>query len=487
MSREASPIPMGLFLVTCLLLSGCCELPAGEIDAQAERIAVPIVSTHLAGVPLPTPRPTRTPISTQTPRAAGKTEGGGTATPLPRGEEEVTVTVWSPFAHWPEQQEVLEAVFSDYMAERPHVTIEVKHLDLGERGNVFEAVLAADAGAPDIVFFDGADEDWVDGGWLENIGDIVDPDRFHAGYEGHWASSYGIPLRLGVDLLLYNSRIFDDLGINVPDDHQFTYDEFLEVVETCRGAGHPALANASVDGAYVGGLIPKFLLLGLVGDEEFNRYYSGSQSWDTPEVRHVLEVYVALIDTGLYADEYGSAGVESSGSFHTKRNACMLAHGSWQSVWPFSGSDPQPEDFGFLKYPLLDGGQGAGLVAAAFGDFVGVVSTSENKHLARDLIRFWQQPKYGALYTYKTKGFSAIKFTPDDAPAGLLEDPEIVQWSWYWDEIDAVYGDGVFVHQDAPCSEFREAYWTVMDERLPQGLITVGEAIEHLDGNLCQD
>ena len=45
-------------------------------------------------------------------------------------------------------------------------------------------------------------------------------------------------------MLFYNPDIFAGSGIEVPEDYQFTTDEFLEVVQKCSDAGYAGVADA---------------------------------------------------------------------------------------------------------------------------------------------------------------------------------------------------------------------------------------------------
>lgn len=76
LNQKTNFIVAGLCLLTGLLGAACGGPSLQEVDAQAERIAAPAISTWRAGAPTFTPRPTRTLTPTPTPTA--------TPTPTPR-------------------------------------------------------------------------------------------------------------------------------------------------------------------------------------------------------------------------------------------------------------------------------------------------------------------------------------------------------------------------------------------------------------------
>ena len=64
---------------------------------------------------------------------------------------------------------------------------------------------------------------------------------------------------------------------------------------------------------------------------------------------------------------------------------------------------------------------------------------------------------------------------------------EVVKWDWYWEEFDKAYGGlptGLPI--EARCGEFQNAVVGALNEGIPLDLITVDEAEEMLDSNLCE-
>jgi hypothetical protein len=183
--------------------------------------------------------------------------------------------------------------------------------------------------------------------------------------------------------------------------------------------------------------------------------------------------------------------------FHTQHKACTLWIGNWYSGRAFKpvsegGQDPNWH-FGMLRYPLMDGVDSSTATGLWGGYESGyhVLSGTGHEETAMDILNFMAQPKYGALWTAVTNGPSAIKFDPaTDWPSDeLLEEMGVVpgQWNWYWEEYNKVYGG--MVTENVPywtgCGDFVDAMVAALNEGLPQGLISVDEAIEMMDANLC--
>jgi ABC-type glycerol-3-phosphate transport system substrate-binding protein len=113
-----------------------------------------------------------------------------------------------------------------------------------------------------------------------------------------------------------------------------------------------------------------------------------------------------------------------------------------------------------------------------------ILSTTRHPDIAKDILAFAAQPKYGALWAASTFIPSAIKYDPvADWPADL-EGGDVYQW--YFEEIDRVYGDAEpVIVADAPCGDFLDVRTTALNQGIPLGLVTVDEAIEQLNAKLC--
>jgi len=143
-----------------------------------------------------------------------------------------------------------------------------------------------------------------------------------------------------------------------------------------------------------------------------------------------------------------------------------------------------------LRYPLMDGAKNPDAAWVSFESGYAVLTSSLNPDVAKDILAFASQPKYGALWTAVTNIPSVIIFDQatdwpsDELQTELGTTPG--QWDWYWAEYEKVFGD--VPQQFAPtsrCGDFNDAYTSVINEGLPLGLISVDDAIAQLDAVLC--
>lgn len=430
------------------------------------------------------------------------------ATPEPKDPNApILITWWSHWANEPAKRVVIEKIAADYEAEHPNVDIVLTWWDKNPLRDALRSTMTAGEGAPDITS-DFCDIEFVEADWCLDLADVLLWENFTPGTEldGSYASlgypgNYKLNIGASVNMLFYNKEIFEELGIEVPEDYQFTQAEFLEVVQTCHDAGYAGVADAIGNRPYPAVWAVQYPLFNLVGAEKFDEYNSGRQSWDTPEARTVLEYSAQLRDAGLWPDTFATMTIdEFHVYFHTQRKACMFFIPSWYTGRAFKPVEEGGQDpiwhFGMLRYPLMEGAAAPDALWVGFESGYHVLSSTEHPEVAKDILAFIAQPQYGALWTAVTNIPSVIKFDPaTDWPSDelLAEMAELVgftpgQWDWYWEEFNKVYGGLPTGMAPSPrCGDFENAVVSALNEGLPLDLLTVDEATEMLNDNLCTE
>ncbi len=440
------------------------------------------------------------PAITTSDAAPAESEGASAAA----ADGPVTVQWWSHWANEPAKVAVIEKIAADYEAEHPDVTIELTWWDKDPLRDAIRSAMTAGDGAPDITTFDSEQAEWVEAGWVLDLSDALPMENFQPGTEldGTYPSLgydglYKFNIGATEYLLFYNPDLFAELGIEVPEDYQFTEAEFMDVVSQCSEAGYAGVADAIGNRPYPAVWAVQYPLFNLVGSEEFDAYNAGLQSWDTPEARAALEYAASLRDAGLWPTSFSTMTIdEFHVYFHTQRDACMMFIPTWYAGRAFKAEEEGGQDpswqFGMLRYPLMENAAAPETVWTGFESGYAVLSSTENEALAKDILTFAAQPQYGALWTAVTNIPSVIKYDLEaDWPSEELQQELGTmpgQWNWYWAEYDEVYG-GLprAMAPTARCGEFEDAVVSALNEGLPLGLISVDEAVELLDSNLCTE
>ena len=405
------------------------------------------------------------------------------------------ITWWSHWANEPARRQVIETIIADYEAEHPDVDIIISWWDAAPLADALRAVMTAGGqGAPDI----STDSDlvnFVKAGWLLDIEDSMPWENFQDGLKDGWRipgvdGIYNFSPGIQTLMLFYNPAIFEKLGIEVPENYTFTQDEFVDVVQKCKDGGYAGVADAVGNRNYPA-LFPIWAAMtNLVGREEQNKYDIGLQSWDTPEARQVLEWMDQLTQAGMWPSTFSTMTIdEFHVYFHTQQKACMLFVPSW---YPGRAFKPEAEggqspDFHFkmLRYPEMNGAKFSNQLWTAPDSGYQILSTTKYPEIAKDILAFMSQPKYGALWTATTNIPSSLKYDPvKDWPTDV-EGTE--KWQWYWDEIAKVYNGTEQTLASGPvCGDFLDARTNALNLGLPQGLVTIDEAIEMMDAKLCK-
>jgi len=476
--------PFAGLLVLTLLLSACGPAPTPETVEVEVEVPVEVEVTRIVeGEP-------QVVVVTATPEPEKPKEGP------------TAIIWWSHWANEPAKVAVIEKIAADYEAEHPDVDIVMTWWDKNPLREALRSTMTAGEGYPDITS-DWCDIQHVEAGWCEPLTDVLPWENFVAGTREEadytvlgYPDTYKFDIGLSVQMLFYNPDIFEELGIEVPENLQFTEQEYLDVIQKCSDAGYAGWADAIGNRPYPGTWATWMPLWNLAGPEEYDKYQSGTQSWDTPVARRALEYSVAMRDAGLWPDVYATMTIdEFHVYFHTQHKACMLYIPSWYAGRAFKaveegGQDPNWQ-FGMMRMPLMDDAAAPDTVQVGFESGYHVLSGTGHEDIAKDILAFASQPKYGALWTAVTNIPSAIKYDVEaDWPADeVLEELGAVpgQWDWYWAEFNKAYSSWPTAQATTPvCGEFNDARTTVLNEGLPQGLITVDEAVEMLDAALCE-
>ena len=231
MFRRKAVVSVIALVIATTLLAGCGPAPTPEVVTEVKEVEVEVTRI-----------------------VEGESEVVVvTATPEPEEPREgpVMISWWSHWAEEDNKKNTILEVIADYEAEHPDVDIVVTWWQKAEMWPAMRNAFTAGEGFPDIFYYDTGVLEFIDAGWLEDLSDDVNWDNVLPVGKDFWTRDGGvwaIPLEGSSDHIYYNVRLFDELGIEVPDDFQFTADEFLEVCQTCKDAGYAPFARESVTG-----------------------------------------------------------------------------------------------------------------------------------------------------------------------------------------------------------------------------------------------
>jgi len=421
---------------------------------------------------------------------------GGIATAQ---DDSVEIKWWSHWANEPNKRTVVETFVADYMAAHPNVKIELEWWDKTELYQALRNTFTAGQGFPDIFTMDsGADgADFVSAGWVLDLTPYVDFDtqvlpataEIYSFKSLEVEGTFGIPLEFYYDFTLYNTAIFDELGIVVPEDYSFTVDEWLDVMRKCAESPYaPMSAGAGTGTGYYPGRW-SFLrtLLAYAGPDDYGAYMRGEKNFDTPEVRRALEYQLEYVSIPPWPASYSTMSWdEMHVFFNNQEKACAMDLATWYTGRAFKPADQggQAEDFGertgMLRPVEHPDAAYNNMTVGAVGSGYAGASMSEYPEIVGDILSNLATPKYGALWVGQTASPTGVVYSVSDVES---------EYNWYFELLDEVYGgvNIVVVDTNPLCGEISTAISDVVGEAIPFGIITdVDDAIELLNEGLCR-
>lgn len=169
----------------------------------------------------------------------------------------------------------------------------------------------------------------------------------------------GIPNDIETVGLFYNKTMFDELGIDRPEN----VEQLQAACETLQGAGVIPFAVSDQEG-WQGGHLLSMVLSSEVGSAGVEALIAGEQSWDSPEVIGALELIKELNDDGCFTPSPAAVSYDNANALFYSGQAAINPTGSW-----LVQDTERNVDFevAYIPFPastgpgVFSGGLGAGL------------------------------------------------------------------------------------------------------------------------------
>ncbi|MBO1304741.1 sugar ABC transporter substrate-binding protein [Enterococcus sp. 669A] len=149
--------------------------------------------------------------------------GGGSTTNDSGGEAQNGDQVTISYGLWDKQQApVFEEIAADFEKENPDIKVEFQVTPWAQYWTKLETAVTGE-NAPDVFWMNIPRAiDYIDNGVLEPLDDIeFDKDKIPSQYQESYTQEgnlYGIPKDYDTNALWYNKKMFDEAGIDYPDE-----------------------------------------------------------------------------------------------------------------------------------------------------------------------------------------------------------------------------------------------------------------------------
>ncbi|OIJ17449.1 ABC transporter substrate-binding protein [Anaerobacillus alkalilacustris] len=312
-------------------------------------------------------------------------------------DEQVTVN----FMHlWPsgsaEQHNLIVGdIISDFESQNPNVKVETEVLSVEQYRERLQ-ILASSNNLPDVgmTWAAGALEPFARGNKFAVIDDMLDGDFSELFIPGtvdafsYNEQAYALPLELNIAPIYYNTEIFAEHGLDVPE----TFEEFKHIVETLVDNGVTPITVGNRD-AWTGSMWYMYLADRIGGPDTLTNAINRTGTFEDPALIQAAEELQNLVEMNAFVRGFnGLSNDEAKGPFMNNQ-AAMYLMGSWE-LPNFTTNESVPQEFrdaiDFFKFPMVDGGQGD-INSFVGGPGVGlfVAENSDVKDEAKAFVRFF--------------------------------------------------------------------------------------------------
>ncbi len=317
--------------------------------------------------------------------------------------EDVTLTVWS----WrTEDEAAYQEIFAVYEEHNPHVTVEFVPYVNTDYNNILATGLTG-SGGPDVAQLRayGGLQPLVEAGQLLPLdGEVATLDRFEEevldGARGlEDGRIYGVPFGIQALVAFYNRGIFDELGLDEPED----WDGFIDVLDTIAASEYDPLANGGGD-EWMLPIVHESVGAARYGASDFrDAVLAGERDFTDPDYVASVELVEQLLPY-MPAQAVGVDYNDSRALFTTGRAAMFLGGSFEVGFWR---SDAPDLDLGAFRLPA-DGGWPSGAVTPGWVDgSYGVSALSEHPDEAMALVEWMGSEEFGQLFADEINQLSA--------------------------------------------------------------------------------
>jgi len=407
MSKFMKLIP--IIVIVAMVLSAC---------AQATQ--APIAATQIPA--------TQAPATQVPPTQVPPTEVSATATEVPATEApKIELTYWDnmdsstvPFQ---------DGLIKEFEAAHPNITINHQNYSLNDMQVKLPTALSSGVG-PDLVEADVSPQ-WL--GTYVKSNQILPLDDAYTQYGWdkrvfQWAQDrvtydgkrYAVGHEFETLGLMYNKKIFTELGIQVPQ----TLEELEAAMDKIKQDGKYTPMMLASGSASPWNTIHMFnaIAYGIVPMDVVNATTPlGNGSYLDPSWKAALEKFQSWIDKGYYPENASTYDWDTQNSLFCAGKVAMLTQGTWNFGSLTQCATENNLDWGFAPFPVPEGkpfqayiGIGSGFYAPAY-----ISKDPTREKAVLDFLDFIISPENATLWVTEAKIFPAVPF--DKSAANLSE------------------------------------------------------------------
>ena len=278
--------------------------------------------------------------------------------------ESATIRIFTNLPDRNNGQGLVEQMLIDaYLAENPHISIEIEALH-DEEYKIKFAAYSAGREMPDFTSGWGMPS-WIDERVDAGIFHELNPADFNFGFvEGTFAGFskdgklYGIPRNTDIMGFYYNQAIFDEIGVSTPG----SWDELLVLANDIRAAGYQPVSTNGAEGWSIAIMLTG--IYQMVSGPGVGARMGGfltSQDWSDSKFVEAAGVFQDAAMGGLFANGFETSDYGTAKSLFTSGQAAMFYMGSWEASMAVDDDIPSEvrDNIRMFMLPEVSGGAGS--------------------------------------------------------------------------------------------------------------------------------
>ncbi|WP_309119982.1 extracellular solute-binding protein [Paenibacillus sp.] len=231
---------------------------------------------------------------------------------------------------------------------------------------------------------------------------------------------YAIPNDMNVLGVYYNQKMFDELGVAVPE----TWDQFMQAAERLKASGVTPISIGNNDGwMTLAALYTMAPGLVYADNPDFDAQLNAGETTFAEGWKTMVERWFALDEAGYLTAKSTGVNLEQAQQAFATGEAAMYIDGNW-SLPGIQSANP---DLAVGMFPMPSNGEGQDAIAsAAVGTTFAINKNTKVADAAKKYLEFWSQTETQKAWAKSQQAFMTIKGETGEVNPALQRIADVV-------------------------------------------------------------
>ncbi|MDC7218308.1 MAG: extracellular solute-binding protein [Spirochaetales bacterium] len=309
-----------------------------------------------------------------------------------------------------DDSEAYDQIIAAFEAENPNITVNVEYF---KGGSTYDGIISTRGIGGELDFYAAQPGGQVSGlvgaGYALDISDQPFVDRMIPGAIAAGTidgKTYGVAQATSTMCVFYNKAIFAEYGLVPPT----TWDEFLNICETLKGAGVTPMA-AGFSQSYIAQNFWKMMMGHYTPDDStyWRQISDGKMTLMDEPIYTVVKAMSSLVEKGYFVDGVSGLDKHGAAALFAQGQVAMDVEGTWRAG-TIAGTEGAPE-FGIFSIPFM--GDANEMINIVHPNQTHMIfPASKNIDAALKFYDFMMTPEMEEIYCTVTGQVPTVKGTP---------------------------------------------------------------------------